>query len=184
VHYRLLTYEECPLITYIDRSEFIERVWRQVNGEWVLQQLDYHETDWPGGVEPYIAALQDTLNGGGAVFGVFDDNNKLVGVASVNREFFGTAAKYVLLDNMFVSRLHRGKGIGKLLTQLCKEQALAWGAEKLYTCAASSEATIAFYRGLGFIAANEVNQELYNLDPRDIQLELDLLVVGDEIKRE
>jgi len=175
MEYRQLTIDECCLLVDIDRSEYIERVWRFVNGEWMLKQIDYRESDWPGGVESYIQALRVTLESGGAVMGAFKDD-RLVGVASLNREIFGNTAKYVLLDNMFVSRESRGQGIGKHLTQMCSERARQWGAEKLYACAASSESTIAFYRGLGFVNAVEINQSLYKLDPRDVQLEYDLAI--------
>lgn len=173
MRYRQLAIDECSLLAEIDRSEFIEKVWRLVNGEWMLKKIDYEENDWPGGIESYVQALRSTLESGGVVLGAFDDNS-LVGVASLNREFFGETAKYVLLDNMFVSKESRGKGIGKRLTQMCCDQARRWGADKLYACAASSESTVAFYRALGFVNAIEINQSLYELDPRDIQLEYDL----------
>lgn len=173
LQYRHLSLEECENITTIDRSEYIEHAWRKVDGYWQLKRIDWQETDWPGDVESYISALKNTIQAGGVVLGAYDED-LLVGVASVNRSFFGSTWNYVLLDNMFVSRSSRGKGIGKKLVRMCAEQAREWGADKLYACAASSEATIAFYRGLGFEDAKEVNQELYELDPRDIQLELDL----------
>lgn len=48
------------------------------------------------------------------------------------------------------------------------------GADKLYTCAASAEDTIAFYKSMGWVNAKEINQELLEKDDRDIQLEFDI----------
>lgn len=49
------------------------------------------------------------------------------------------------------------------------------GADKLYTCAASAEDTIAFYKSMGWVVnAKEINQELLEKDDRDIQLKFDI----------
>lgn len=45
------------------------------------------------------------------------------------------------------------------------------GSVKFYICAGSSEQTIAFYRAIGCVEANEINTGLYEEDTRDMQLE-------------
>lgn len=171
--YRTITIDECDRIAEIDPRQFIERVWRIKDGEYKLLTINYMEEGWPDGYESYRDKLRETIEGGGIAFGAFL-NNTMVGFASLNHDFFGTSARYLLLDSMFVSRCCRGKGIGKKLVQLCSEQGLKWGADKLYLCAASSEDTIAFYKSIGCIEAMEINQSLYESDPRDIQLEYSL----------
>jgi N-acetylglutamate synthase-like GNAT family acetyltransferase len=79
-----------------------------------------------------------------------------------------------LLEQLFVSKDYRNKGIGKELFYLCSAQAKKWGADKLYLCAGSSEDTIAFYNKLGCVNTSEINQALYEEDPNDIQLEYQL----------
>ncbi|KAB3531564.1 GNAT family N-acetyltransferase [Alkaliphilus serpentinus] len=173
IEYREITIEECDRIAEIDPSQFIERVWRKKEGQYKLITINYKEEGWPDGYEGYRDELIKTIEDGGAAFGAFH-NDTLVAFASLNHDFFGCTAKYLLLDSMFVSKDYRGRGIGKKLVQLCRNQALDWGADKLYLCAASSEATIAFYKSIGCVEAEEINQELYESDPRDIQLEYSL----------
>lgn len=174
LYFRDLLVEECDRISEIDPSQYIEKVWRNIDGKYQLISIDYMEEDWPDGYEKYRDALKETIRAGGAAIGAFDEEEKLVGFVTLNPDFFGETAKYVLLDSMFVSRPLRNYGIGKQLFQQCTEKAKGWGAEKLYMCAASSQETIAFYRSLGCVDAKEVNKELYEADPRDIQLEFEL----------
>lgn len=174
IKYRLLTIEECDRISEINPSQWIERVWRKRDGEYKLITINYMEEDWPDGYERYRDELKSTIESGAAAFGAFGEDGKLVGFSTINHDFFGETAKYLLLDSMFVSRTYRGLGIGKELFNLCAIQARDWGADKLYLCAASSESTIAFYKSIGCVDAMEINQSLFDNDHRDIQLEYDL----------
>jgi GNAT superfamily N-acetyltransferase len=174
IKYRTLSWEECDRIKEIDPSIWIEKVWRNIEGQYKLIKIDYMENDWPDGYEVYRDKLQETIASGGAAFGAFDENGSVVGFATLDHDFFGETARYLLLDSMFVSRPYRGTGIGKRLFELCINQAHEWGADKLYLCAASSEDTIAFYRSLGCANAQEINQALFESDTRDIQLEFEL----------
>lgn len=177
IKYRPLSIDECDRITEIDPSQWIEKAWRKVEGQYQLIKIDYLEEDWPDGFEAYREALENTINTGGIAFGAFNKEGDLVGYVTLNHDFFGKTAKYLLLDSLFVSRAYRGFGIGKSLVKHCVACAKTWGAEKLYTCAGSSEDTIAFYKSIGWSDAVEVNKELYEEDERDIQLEYDLIKV-------
>lgn len=108
---------------------------------------------------------------GGSALGAFDDNSKLIGFITLNREVFGKEYNYVLLDQLFISLEHRSKGIGKKLFMLSTEIAKGWKADRIYICAGSAEETIAFYYAIGCKEATEVNKEFYESDPRDLQLE-------------
>lgn len=174
LYFRDLLVEECDRISEIDPSQYIEKVWRNIDGQYQLITIDYMEEDWPDGYDKYRDALKETIRAGGAAIGAFDEEERLVGFITLNSGFFGETAKYLLLDSMFVSKQCRNYGIGKQLFQKCTEKAKEWGADKLYMCAASSQETIAFYRSLGCIDAKEVNKRLYESDPRDIQLEYEL----------
>lgn len=174
LQYRDLLIEECDRISEIDPSQWIEKVWRNIDGNYQLITINYMEDDWPDGYEKYRDALKATIKSGGTAIGAFADNDKLVGFVTLNNQFFGKTAKYLLLDSMFISRQCRNLGIGKQLFQKCAAKALELGADKLYICAASSEDTIAFYRALGCVEAKEINQQLFDNDHRDIQLEYEL----------
>jgi len=170
ITYRSLKLNECERIKEINASQFIGRAWREVNGIRKLIDINYQDPDFPNGYENHLAALKETIESGGSAIGAFDDR-KLIGFSSVNPEIFGIKSKYVLLDQIFISLEYRSKGIGKQLFMRSVTEAKKLGAAKFYICAGSSEETIAFYRAIGCVEANEINTDLYEGDTRDIQLE-------------
>lgn len=174
VTYRKLVVEECELINDMNPSQFIKRAWREVNGKRQLVEINYQDSDWPNGYEHHFNSLKATVLSDGEAIGAFDESNKLIGFATINRKFFGENYNYVLLDQLFISLEHRNKGIGKKLLLKISEVAREWQADKIYICAGSAEETIAFYFAIGCKEAVEINKELYENDPRDFQLEFQL----------
>lgn len=172
--YRNLIAEECQYINEMNPSQYIGRAWRMVDGKRQLVEINYQDLDWPNGYEHHYNSLKETILSGGSAIGVFDSNNKLLGFATINRDFFGRKYKYVMLDQLFITLEYRNKGIGKRLFMLCADVARQWNADKIYICAGSAEETIAFYFAIGCKEAVEVNKELYENDPRDYQLEFTL----------
>lgn len=173
MYYRELTLDEQDLIKMIDATNFIKNVWRQVDGKYTLVEINWTDYELPNGLPWHMDRYAQTFEEGGKAFGCFDDS-LLVGYATLNRPMFGTTANYVLLDQLFVSKDYRNKGIGKNLFAMCAKQGRAWGADKLYICAGSSENTVAFYNSIPCAPAKEVNQALFEDDPNDIQLEYSL----------
>jgi len=180
ITYRHLTVSECERIREIDASQYIKRAWREINGVRQLMEINYQDPDFPNGYDNHLAALRDTFETSGIVLGAFD-NDRLVGFISINSKIFGKINKYVLLDQLFVSCECRKKGIGKTLFSLAAKEAKLWNAEKFYICAGSAEETISFYFAIGCEEAEEINQALYEDDPRDYQLEYDLNLTKDII---
>jgi GNAT superfamily N-acetyltransferase len=174
LQYRPIPLDQCAKIRDIDASQTIQRAWREVDGNRVLIDINYHDPDFPNGYENHLAALENTIKSGGFAIGAFDQD-KLVGFSTVNPDYFGHNIKYLLLDQIFISNHCRNKGIGKKLFSLSAKYALSRGADKLYICAGSAEETIAFYTALGCKEAVERDEALYQADPRDYQLEFDLL---------
>ncbi|MCR8842637.1 GNAT family N-acetyltransferase [Paenibacillus sp. SC116] len=169
--YRALALDECERINEINPAQYIKRAWREVDGQRQLVEIDYHENSWPDGYEHYLSKLKQTIQDNGYAVGAFDENGKLIGFGTVNRDMFGIKYKHVLLDSLFTSLEHRNKGIGKKLFLNCANMAQKWGVDKIYICAGSAEDTIAFYYALGCKEAEEIKTELYESDPRDMQLE-------------
>jgi predicted N-acetyltransferase YhbS len=175
ITYRKLTTKDCERIKEMDASQFIKRAWREVEGERRLVEINYLDPTWPGGFEDHYNCLKETIEKNGSAIGAFDSSgNQLVGFITVDPEFFGDKYRYVLLDQLYVSRQHRSQGIGKKLFTLAAEEARGWKAEKFYIAAGSAEETIAFYFALGCREAVEINQEIYESDPRDYQMEYTL----------
>lgn len=172
--YRKLRIEDCEKINEMDPSQYINRAWREVEGKRQLIQINYQDSDWPNGYEYHLNSLKKTIESEGIAWGAFGSNGRLLGFATINNTFFGEKFNYVLLDQLFISLNHRSKGIGKKLFMLCADTAKSWNADKLYICAGSAEETIAFYFAIGCKEAVEINKELYEVDPRDYQLEFAL----------
>jgi len=169
--YRVLRREECERIKEMNPSQYIGKAWREVSAKLQLVEIDYKDTDWPNGYKYHYDHLKKTIIKGGFAIGAFSSEDQLIGFATVDHHFFGEKFRYVLLDQLFITLDHRGKGIGKTLFEKCAEAAKKWKADKIYICAGSAEETIAFYHTIGCKEAVEVNKELYDLDPKDLQLE-------------
>jgi len=171
--FRAMAEEEIGRIREIDASQTIGRAWREVDGHRQLVRIDYHDPDFPNGFEDHLERLRDTIRTGGFAAGSFR-HDRLVGFCALNRPFFGTSSRRVLLDQLFVSKERRGRGIGKQLFLMAARAAKEWGADMLYICAGSSEETVAFYRAVGCGDAREIDPVLAASDPRDLQLTFEL----------
>jgi N-acetylglutamate synthase-like GNAT family acetyltransferase len=102
------------------------------------------------------------------------ERDKLVGVAALDSEFIGENRDYLQLYFLHVDSKYRGAGIGnKLLTKVII-RAKKLMAKKLYISATPSQNTIDFYINIGCQLVSEPNPILYQLEPRDIHLELSL----------
>jgi GNAT superfamily N-acetyltransferase len=168
---RKLTIEECELINDINPSQYIKNAWREVYGKRQLIEINYQDSDWANGYEHHFNSLKATILSEGVAVGAFNESNKLIGFATINREFFGENYNYFLLDQLFISLEHRNKGIGKKLFLMIAGIAKEWQADKIYICAGSAEETVAFYFAIGCKESIELNRKLYEKDPRDFQLE-------------
>ncbi len=171
ITYRQLEIDDIDKISEIDASCYIKYAWRLINNERKMIDLDYHETGFPNGVKYHQKALKETISNFGYAIGAFDQKQKLLGFLTLNSKLFGKTNQYLLLDQLFISRPYRKLGIGKMLFHLAVKQAIIMGASKIYICAGSSADTIAFYRKLGCQDAVEIDQTLFDSDPRDFHLE-------------
>ena len=175
MQYREMSIDEAERISEIDTNQYIKNAWRMnhESGKYELLEIDWTQHELPNGYKWHLNHFKDTLNHGGKAFGCFEDDI-LVGYVTLEGNVFGKKEKYVLLDQLFVSKNCRNKGIGRALFELCAKQAIQLGAEKIYLCSSSAEDTIAFYKKLGCKPAAEIDQKLFEEDPNDIQLEFGL----------
>ena len=58
----------------------------------------------PNGLQWHMERFRKTIQSGGKAFGCFHGNT-LVGYATVNADMFGIYSKYVLLDQIFISKI-------------------------------------------------------------------------------
>ena len=173
--YREMRREEAERIGELDAVCRIRNVWRRdpATGAYALTAIDWTDRTLPNGPDWHLDRFRRTLAEGGTAFGCFR-GGRLIGYATLNAGVFGINERYMLLEQLYISRESRRQGIGRALIGLCGCRARACGAEKLFVCAGSAEETIAFYHALGFRSAVEWNEALFSEDPNDIQLELEL----------
>lgn len=168
---RLLRRDEIPLIWQIDRREIVENIYHLKNGELILKPDYFDIQGWPPGEsELYTPILLDCYERGGTFWGAFD-SDKLIGVAILESKFIGSQQDTLQLKFLHVSRDHRKQGVATKLFHLAVEKAKSLGARKLYISATPSENTVNYYSRLGCALANEIDPELFALEPEDIHFE-------------
>ena len=172
MRYREMAAAEAGRIAELDAGCYIRRAWRRDGAQYRLTEIGWTEPGLPNGLAWHLARFAGAVDGGGKAFGCFA-GGRLIGYAVAGPDRFGENANYLLLDQMFVSRGERRKGIGTELFRLCAEYAASVGANRLFLCSASSEDTVEFYRSLGCVRAAEVDARLHE-DARDIPLEYDV----------
>jgi predicted N-acetyltransferase YhbS len=168
---RFLRRDEIPLIWKIDRREVIQNIYYLRDGELVLFPEYFDMQGWPPGeAEYYTLILLDCFDRDGTFWGVFEDE-KIIGTAILESKFIGLKHDTLQLKFLHVSREQRKQGLGTRLFRLAVDKARSLGAKKLYISATPSENTIKYYLGLGCNLANEIDPELFALEPEDIHLE-------------
>lgn len=173
--YKELTLDDLypDLLMDFDRYQETTRVWAVENHS-LHQKDDTFIDEW--GVEKKRKVVKDMehyLQTGGFVVGAFT-NSMLKGFACVEGEFFGSRNQYLDMPYIHVSRELRGKGVGRRLFAMCAERAKQIGASKLYISTHPSIESQAFYRSMGCVLAEEINQAIYESEPLDLQLEYQL----------
>jgi ribosomal protein S18 acetylase RimI-like enzyme len=163
---RELLPEELNLSQDIDISESGKFIYTFADGELQRQKLEWKRPNW-NAVEwtREIGKWKDVLCWDVAV-GAFD-GKKLIGLASMRFRLTEHTAQLVSLH---VDREYRRQGIATQLTREIIRLARESGAHKLYVSSTPSESAVGFYLSQGFQPTNEVNQELFDLEPEDIHM--------------
>ena len=154
-------------VAEIDVSEHGDIVYVYADGD---VQISHEEWARPRHTAEECKCFLDKWNSevrsGGAALGAFD-GDRLVGIAVVRYGLTDTMAQ---LTALFVSRDHRRLGVARRLTrEVCRLAKMA-GATDLYVSATPSRSAVGFYRSQGFRLADQVNRELYELEPEDIHM--------------
>jgi GNAT superfamily N-acetyltransferase len=172
----MTTVREMPVtelgrIAEIDRSERIVQQYRARGSALELVDVDIRASRWSeAGVQHHLAEWSPLLDAGGVLLGAFD-GERLVGVAVYDRSLPDEPAR---LAALYVSRSHRGRRLGRALTDRVIGLARADGAARLYVSATPTRATVDFYIAAGFEPLATPNAQLLALEPEDIHLALPL----------
>jgi ribosomal protein S18 acetylase RimI-like enzyme len=171
---RRMQNSEIGRIAEIDRSQHVTKAY-SVNRDGSLEpkDVDWHIPPWSmqgqhdHTVRAYIEGSQLILDCGGVLFGAFD-GEPLVGFAIYRPDLSHNTAQFAYL---YVSNNYRNQGIGSKLTQRVIHLAKEDGAKRLYVSATPSAPTVDFYRSHGFEVTQEIDQQLYELEPEDIHMD-------------
>ena len=176
MEYRVLSRDEIELMYRIDRSEVIEETYYNQDGMLELKQEFYDMPGFdPGELDKLVRRIYMLYDEGGIVLGMFDGQT-IAGIAALENKFRGSNKDTMNVLALFVSKPYRHQGIGRWLVEGIAQKAWDIGATKLYISATPSRNTVQFYMGLGAQLVSEVDPELFELEPHDIHLELDIRV--------
>jgi ribosomal protein S18 acetylase RimI-like enzyme len=159
---------EISRIDEIDRTEHITQDYKVENGRLVLVDVDWRLGRWD--TEKKIRGWEPIADGYRNTWGAFDKDT-LVGFSVYRSHLTDDTAQFALLH---ISHDYRRMGIGKQLAGKVIEQARTDGAKRIYVTAGQSRATTEFYQNLGFRLVKTLNDELYELEPDDIHMILEL----------
>ncbi|MGM9652183.1 MAG: GNAT family N-acetyltransferase [Eubacteriales bacterium] len=155
-------FDEHSLDSYVRRQD-VKRVYRRKGDEYVLVDMPYVE-DWS--LEEKRQVATDIISAEYISYMAIDEDT-VVGFIGLKKRLY---KDFMILELMHVSAPWRGRGIGRALFHLGKEEAKKAGAKALYISACSSEETIAFYRAMGAKLTNVPIQELADAEPCDLQM--------------
>lgn len=164
-------------MTSLDNFQRYQEVfccWRNIDGEYLLKPVHYIE-DWNLAEKRKLAQkiLNGISNGCSAYAAIIND--EIVGFAFLERELFGSENQYVDLAEFYVSKPQRRMGIGKKLFDMVCDGAKELGAKKIYISAHSAKESIAAYKSYGCVLAEEINIDLAEREPCDLQMEYCLI---------
>lgn len=171
MYYKILDRNEIEKLGEIDRSELVEYNYRCRDGKLELFNYYYDIQGFGENLQKHKENLYQLYDRGGTIFGAFDGSN-LVGISSLDNKFRGRKNDMLQLAFLHVSKDYRKKGIGKKLIELAKKRAAELGAKRLYISGSPIKNTIEFYMANGCKPVNEVEKDLFELEPEDIHMEL------------
>ena len=171
--YRPITFKDCrpKLFRHFSRYQEVTRVWRCVDGQWVLREENFVQQWDQKKLRRESKKLRQQIKQGCFAYGAWLDG-RLVGRACLSPRLFGSQGQYVQLKDLHVSTECRGQSVGRRLFAQCCEKARELGAKKLYVSSFPADATYQFYAALGCVDAEEVDPELAKKEPLDRHLEL------------
>ena len=169
--HRELQRGEIELVWQIDRSETIDHIYCYDKGALALRPVQFESQGWqPGAAEHYMPMFLDCYDRGGWFYGLFADG-RIAGVVILDHKWMSARQDQLQLVFLHISRAYRGQGLGQQLFASARAQAREWGAKRLYISASPSKNTVDFYFRRGCTLAQELDAELYALEPEDIHLE-------------
>lgn len=162
-------FSESSLDGFVRHQNVTECV-RFSGGKWIKEKNEFTE-DWDAKRLREVASeILRYIHKGAYAYGAFSDG-KVVGFAVVDNELFGSEKQYAELAIFQVSEPYRNHGMGKVIFEAVCNAARERHVKKLYISAHSSVESQAAYRALECVNAAEINKELAEEEPFDVQME-------------
>lgn len=98
------------------------------------------------------------------------ENNLSLLSGVLAHQYRGRERNQLQIDLMYVSRTYRRQGVGKRILSQLSEEAKKRGAQYLYISSTETRSAVSFYRSQGSQIASEMDQELYDKEPKDIHM--------------
>ncbi len=175
ITYAKLTHDnfnEHTLDNFIRHQE-VKECLRKVGNEFILTPCEFTE-DWNLCKRRDIAKnVIEAIDKNYVVYGAFYQE-EVVGFIYFGNSTFGSKNEYVELVMFQVSEPFRKRGIGKTLFKYGCDAVRKRGVSKIYISAHSSRESQEAYRKLGCINAIEINEQIAENEPYDIQMEYKL----------
>ncbi|MDX6514389.1 MAG: hypothetical protein QOH73_55 [Gaiellaceae bacterium] len=171
---RRLGRDEVELLWAIDRSEVSDAAYVVDGGSLALVPRPAELAGWPQAVvEAETPVLYECFDRGGIFLGAFG-GEQVMGVAVLEGGRVGRDSNQLPLAYLYVSREHRGHGIGSRLFDAAVALAREGDASALYVSATPTQATVDFYLRRGCVLAPDPDPGLLAAEPDDIHLVLPL----------
>ncbi len=171
---RKIRREEIEKLRNLDRSEIVEQVYNYKNENLIIKDEFYDVPGWsPSDMDSHIEELDAQNDRGDYIFGAFD-GEKLIGIAVLGSEFINSTKDQLEVIFLHVDAKYRKQGVGTNLMNRLISQARELEAKKLYVSATPSKNTVDFYLNRGACLTKELNSELFELEPEDIHLDLNI----------
>jgi len=173
---RRLEPSEVDRIAEIDRTECVRQAYVHHDGRLRTERVDWHVPRWTHeargefNIDTRIDDVRDKMTAGSVVLGAFDGET-LVGYIVLRARLTDSMAQ---LSDLFVSHDHRRHGVASRLAAKLIERARSAGARMLYVSSFPGRAAVEFYMSQGFRVAEEVHRGLFELEPEDIHMVMDL----------
>lgn len=170
ISYRELQIADAYKIKEVDRSERINLIYEVIDGKLKEIQAAHDCPNWsPQEIDSLVRRFRHELEHGGKAFGAFDQK-RLIGFGVLAHELRGKNRDQLQIDLMYVSKEYRRKGIGKHIMNELSKVAKLRGAKFLYISSTETESAYNFYKRSGCEITDEVDEELFKLEPKDIHM--------------
>jgi len=185
ITYRRTDLSEKRRVAEIDRSEHVIQDYIFKNRELVLLDVEWHIPRWstegsgPHSVDGKLNKWEMYFRDDCVLWGAFDGET-LVGFSAYRPGLTEDMGQLTLLH---VSKEYRRLGIGRRLAENVVQWARQQGDRRLYVSATQSRPTVDFYTGLGFTPTDQPVPELFEMEPEDIHMVMDLTAPNHPLQR-